>query len=62
MKPAVEKARKIAELELISIFQKPEKYGSDKIYLDNADYEKISFIINEDKEFRIKFGKYLKKE
>jgi hypothetical protein len=57
----VEISKKIAEAELISIFMKPEKYGSSKIYLDNISYDKIKFIINEDDELRMKFGKYINK-
>lgn len=62
IRPGIEIAKKTAEAELISVFKKPEKYGSNEIYLDNANYDNIRFIINEDDELRLKFGKYINKK
>jgi hypothetical protein len=60
-KSDIEKAKRTAEAEMTSIFKKPEKYGSDKIYLDNINLKKVKFIISEDIDLRLKFGKYLSK-
>ena len=59
LRPKVDKARKLAEIELISIFKKPEEYGAKEIYLDNSDLEMLKHIVQEDEGLRRKFGAYL---
>ena len=52
-------SRSLAEIELASIFTKPEKYGDPDIYLDDAKKESIRFIVKNDSILQSKFTQYL---
>jgi len=56
----IKNSRELTEIELISIFEKPDRYGSKKPYYDNADRHKVIYIIKKDPEFKKKYSRFLK--